>query len=227
MAVVEVLIKIGDSPGYGADPKKGWRDGAPIEVKPPGQYFSPAEIDAYLSTVDVNSGPPFTGGTPPAGWSSLDQHDQDTIKRRLDQLAFLVAPGRTALEVTTWRNPEAPNDLGNLAQAQKMIGQAGTSVFQLSTYGLDSNWGWSDLRVHGVLLMDIDWGDWKSWSEPPIVTTSHPLARLDNVRRKRWRCKYEEFVPAGLRAQLADPATYVLVNRGMTPRDRTDFELIV
>jgi hypothetical protein len=215
MAVVEVSIKIGDSANYGTDPVNGWRDGAPIEVKPPGFFFSPAECQDYFDT-----------GTPPSSWSSLRAHDQEVIKRRLDQLTYLTEPGRTALEVTTIRNPDDPTNVKNLATAQKMIAQAEGAVFQMTTYGLDTAWGWNDLRVHGVILMDIGWNDWLNFMDPPIITTDHPVAPLRTARRKRWRVTYENFVPAGTIADLQDNGTYVAVNRGMTPRTTADVELI-
>lgn len=212
---VEVLCKINDSPNYATDPVNGWRDGAVIEVKAPGFYFTDVEVTDYLDNDIV-----------PASWASMRQHDQDVIARRLNQIKYLVEPGRTALEVTTIRWPDDPNNVDHLATAQQMIAQAEETKFQLATYGLDSNWGWNDLRVHGVVLVDVDWNDYLNVTDPPIDTALHPVAMVQNEHRRRYRCMYETFTNASYQADLRDPSIWVAAPRAMTPRTRADFEVI-
>ena len=86
--------------------------------------------------------------------------------------------------------------------------------------GLDSNWGNQDLKVHGVITLNIPTlDDLSEMVEAPSDTGSHPMRRRLMTRKRRWLFPYRAQMSAGTVTAFNTPGQRVDVNRAAGPMD--------
>ena len=131
---------------------------------------------------------------------------------------WLTAAGRDPQDLVDIR-PEL-----SLEKAQQIIAKAEADRFEMINYGVDTNWGWADLRMHGTILLDVPIRRAvRSFLESPIVMDDpHIFLPRRTLRRRRWRIKYENYFDAQKLLDLADPSVWVPVDRTQVPINYLD-----
>ena len=189
---MELLIKIGDS--------GSWKDGQVLAAMPDGWLVSPADMLAWIDD-----------GKEPALLASMPGYMADRLRRRVNRLRFELT--HTAVELAkVFKIPEddATNDK-NIAVADRARMVAG---------GVDTNWGFADLRVHFALRVDGMTGH-------EVAECLEGESSVDHLAipggRRRNRVAYETTYDAEKMADIQDKALRVEVDR-VTAVDKTIIE---
>ena len=217
MAVVEVQFWVGtpDANKYG--------DGHIVHAMPLGSHFTKAEILDYWQNATV-----------PAGWSALDEDEQDEKRYEMDRTKELTENTVAFIAEEHWgtdytsANPAQQAKMESIAQGWKTGAQYHRDVWTGSGpgegIGIDTNWGDGDLSDQfGIVLVDVPSSsryirEFKDGSRP-VDHGVTPLKVKAYIRRSRYRMPYEA-LPASWDAKVADWKTVgvlVPVDRGQTP----------
>lgn len=136
---MEVLIKIGDSGGS--------KDGQIIACKPDGWLIPGAAMAAWID-----------GGKEPVVLAEMPQYQSDRLKRRINRLRWERM--HTAEEIVAefvLVKPEDANDTAKVAvamqEASDRIVLAESDRARMIAEGVDTNWGFEDLKVHFALKL--------------------------------------------------------------------------
>ena len=218
MATCELIFRVGDAAEYPADPMAG-RDGAVILMRGRGYAWGPATINAYLNN-----------GTVPPNWTDLSPVRRQWIKRMLDRTIRWTEPGLTPADVADVRDPgwdqlpQVDQD-ALLAHYSMRIGKSAGLLFQLQTYGYDTNWTLGELQNFGVACVDLTDDQILHYYETveqrrEVTPTVDDL--LDPIyHAKNWyRVKYETFLSQAEIDAIADTSIVVPVKTSdrNTPR---------
>lgn len=125
---MELLIKIGDSGGS--------RDGQIIAAKPNGWLISPADMLAWIDD-----------GKEPIVLAEMTQYQSDQLKRRISRLRWELT--HTAAEI-------AKEFAITVENAESDKARAITDRARMIAEGVDTNWGFEDLKTHFALKLDSD-----------------------------------------------------------------------
>jgi hypothetical protein len=200
MAFTEVLFKVGN--GTKAT------DGMPIAILGSGMLITK---DMLLDYIQNNTTPP--------GFSELQDNEKDAHWRRLGQIKYLTNAGRTAQEVALQRYGLKYSSATVQQRAemdvigQKYIDQAVIDRARIVASGYDTNWGFGDLTVFGVICVDLSAAIVEDLVKRHMDEAAHPYADPVYLRFRRWRIPYENLLSAGVVAQLQDPNQLVPVDR--------------
>lgn len=214
MATVEVLFKVGDSANMREAYAAGV-DGMVITLAPLGMAWSPNTVLDYLDNSAI-----------PPNWSTLSDFERQSIKWLFDYVRWMTVTGRTPQEIADIRFPGW--DLSSLADqqdtldlCQDLISEAEQILFNMTTYGFDTNWGVGDLTSHGVLLMDLTDDQilryQKQASQFQHFPGLHVAQEIQPKAKRWWRVKYETYFNPSDLAKLADPSILLPVKRTAQP----------
>ncbi|NQU36712.1 MAG: hypothetical protein HQ526_03840 [Actinobacteria bacterium] len=179
---MELLIKIGDSGGS--------KDGQIIAVKPNGWLIAGSDMRTWIDD-----------GVEPVVLLVMPQYQSDQLKRRINRLRWELT--HTAAEIAT----EFDSDEQSAANDKAM---AVTDRARMIAEGVDTNWGFEDLKTHFALSIDSD--DPHDYIE--LVDreqgTDHK-ARITAKRRNK--VEYDKVYDAAKLAEILDKDRRVDVDR--------------
>lgn len=200
MATVEMLLQVGDNLSA------GYHDGDVIHVLRPGAYFSPAELAAWLAN-----------GTIPGGVASLTRWKRQQLKRLVLELRWIHLA--TMAEIAAHFGWEGEPDWQE--RSQNMWNQNERSYQNAVAYGIDSNWGWENLkRQLAVSVVNVSLDDIEEFRQPALDETDWrvPVVRVRGWGIPNWR----NLVNAAQQALIEDPAQLWTCKRG-APIDATTY----
>ena len=182
MALVELLIKIGDSgEGTGA-----WLDGMIVDARRPGIWITAAQINQYVQN-----------GTVPAAIQALRRTEKKQLKREMDRLIFFTThTAQEAAAITGMGLKWAINEVAQYTGWANKIVEHG---------GWDTVWKYQEMKVFGIIRADISVDDIREALTEDIDDTQHPAALPIQQFRRGWRLAYENVAPAGLIADWQNP----------------------
>lgn len=200
--IVEVIFRIGDGP-------RG-KDGMPLAVMGEGFLLTKAHIVTYMQS-DVL----------PAGFLALDENLQDGVLRRLMQIRYLTGTERTVGQVATKKwglryttGTEAQRTYMEAIAEGLLAGAAADRALVLE-HGLDTNWGFSDLKLFGIIRADLPPAVVEDLVSPELDETTHPYEDPKFLRFRKWRVPYQVLVPGNV-AAWQDRNQHVPVDRAGT-----------
>lgn len=217
MPTFELLFRVGDNPGQmglGA-----WKDGMIIDFKRRGEDFVTSELVTWIGTYGTG-----VLGADPTGFSATPESTQVNWRRRMKQLNYLLhsavqSGNATALEtLRAIRFPEGYTSeeerLDQIGDIQAMAREADRIRDLIVSHGgIDTNWGYTELKVHGVVCVDLTYEQVINAKEGPTDETVHPILKRKAWARSGWRVKYESFMTAARIARIRDREDIVPVNR--------------
>jgi hypothetical protein len=201
--ITEILFKVGD--GTKA------KDGMPLAVKGEGYLLTPAELTTYIQSEVL-----------PAGFLALPENEQAGHLRRINQIKYLTQAGLTAGQVATkkwgyfYTTGYAETRLKMEEIALGYIMQAIEDKIYIMNHGLDTNWGFVDLTVFGVVRADVTPMVAEDLIERELDEAAHPYAEPTYLRFRKWRVPYETLVPNRV-ANWRNRTIHVAVNRISAP----------
>jgi len=207
MAIVEILVKVGDGNGF--------LDGMPVVIRGPGFLFSTAEVAAW-----------WTSATEPPGLASLKLGKQEEVRRVLKVLKYLTDAAHTVEIATNRRYGELPPSptiqqqytrLTKEAEVWLEIERAKLSKQTFAAEGFDTNWGPGDLRGSLAVVADLTPEEAQELLAPPDDTTILEYEVRHNLRMRRWRIAFETFLTAPQLAIVRDANQRWDVKRATTP----------
>lgn len=194
----EVLLRVGSNPDVA-----GWQDGMPIDVKPSGVSWTPAEVNQWVNN-----------GTEPANLTDLPDHLQQTW-RRWRRITNYVINGNGGV----WDPVDAAQryfDLGagapTPAQLEAVNGIRDATLATrdelLANDFLDSNWGYEELRRFVILPMDLDVAAISQFINSPVDLSGEAFSPRNSVTRRAAIVDWRNLpgVGAGIIALIEDPA---------------------
>ena len=210
-----------------------FHDGMPVAWWPPGQSFTPAEMVTFFASGDL-----------PAGFVAIPHLKRANLARALRRMRYLTS-GVTAEEAAEHLlnddeirdgkqvRDKATNEIKFLfknytrkAEAKIVVAEREKPI--LVAEGLDSNWGHMDLKVHGIVTLDIlTLGDLAEMVEAPSDTGSHPMRKRLMTRKRRWLFPYRTLLSAKTVADFNTPGVRVDVNRAVTAVDWNTLRKVV
>lgn len=180
---MEVLIKIGDSGGY--------TDGQIIAVKPDGWLISALDMKAWIDE-----------GKEPTVLADMPEYQVNRLKRRVNRMRWELS--HTAAEIATEFKCDEVSD----AAIRKEHAESDRT--RMVTLGLDTNWGYEDLKTHfAVRVAQANDHDYKELADMEIGT-DHLAAPIAN---RRYRVAYEAQFDAAALADIRNAAKRIEVDR--------------
>lgn len=179
---MELLIKVGDSGGY--------KDGQIISVKPSGWLISPTDMEAWIDD-----------GKEPAVLTEMPEYQVNRLKRRVNRLRWELS--HTAVEIAAEFNFDEE-------ESERRKAMAESDCSRMMILGVDTNWGYEDLKVHHVLrVAKIDDHDYIE-----LVDRDRNIDHIARIKGKRRYCvNYApQYSPAEL-VDIRDKAKRVEVDR--------------
>lgn len=261
MATHEIIYKVNDNTGSGL---MRWLDGMIIGVNEvPGDYLAPADVTAVaaatrrrdldaalrqklrgfrqrdLSLEEREKRRRHPSLPVPTVAEIHDEEERNALKmirrRKLidDEIKRLGHPDNSSPVLLDLVHEESNRKLTpaevsrNAATRRRLHNQALND-------GIDTNWGFSDLRVHHVVLVDLttlDPADLIAVNEvvpadltaPQLTTVAGWLGKSEaevlamesvSLRRRNYRVKYEDIFNPGELSDIRNRRTHVLVDRG-------------
>jgi hypothetical protein len=187
-------------------------DGAPLAIMGSGLYIAPASMAAW-----------FNNSTVPPGISDLPEAKRKMFGRRLKSLEILSRPETAPYDVAVrrWGNDftGAPGavQVEVLKAAQQMIDDALVDREQLISTGLDTNWGFEDRRLFGVMVADLSLSQVNEVVSPLLDETVHEYADELMLKQRRWRLQYEALLSQGSIDDIKNKDKRIVVVRNVTP----------
>lgn len=182
--MAEILVKIGDSGGS--------RDGEVIAIKPDGWLIPGAAMATWLRT-----------GVEPLTLAAMPDYLQRRIRRRILRLRWLLTHAVPEIQAEY-----EEYNLESEALRQKTMAEADQE--RMESLGLDTNWGYDDLRIHAAVRVE----DMTGHEAAELLDSADEVDHHGEWRAKRrWRLRYEATVDAKALADFRDPAKLVPVDR--------------
>ena len=180
---MEVLFKIGDSGGS--------RDGQIISAKPDGWLIPGTTMMAWI---DI--------GKPPTMLAEMPRYQVDRLLRRINRLRWELS--HTAAEIA------AEFDGIDEEQAERDKALAVADRTRMITEGVDTNWGFADLKVHFALKIDSnDMHDYIEFCDREQDTDHKALI----TAKRRNKVDYSKLYDAAKLTVIADKEQRVDVDR--------------
>lgn len=197
----ELLLKIGNS--------GSWVDGQVIAVKDTGYLISGTAITAWIDESIV-----------PTKVNTMPGYLRRRVKRRILKLRYALT--HTNEEVALNLLEISPEDLEEqIDEAIETKQQAVIDRAKLEEFGLDTNWGIEDLKIHAVVLIeDVTLNEIEGLLEEKREVGM--IGKKQGRRKKRFR--YETLVGESEKSDMRNKRKYVPVNRTRTPLNKSKIE---
>ena len=201
--LAEVLIKIGDSVPGEIALETNWLDGQPVVVKPYGFSITPAEMYQWIYNEIT-----------PANLSLFKPNRRERIEKTVARVRDLNVSGATFEEIALRLYPSSTIGAKELSEARDLCMSSEAIMGTFLTYGIDSNWGYGDLKSFGVVIVDIDVDDMSDITTPPLKSVDPVFVSDESWARRRYKVPYSTLLSIETVALLSDKEIYVPVPRG-------------
>lgn len=196
--MAEVLYKIGDSGGS--------EDGDVISIKPDGYHVTWSNVQAWVQT-----------GEPPAVTTTWPAYLRQRFKNRILRMKYIYthtaeecAVALLAMKGEDFYSLPTEKQASLIARAEEEKSFVASDLVELQAYGLDTSWGWGDLKAHGVIkISDVDTHDMEHLKE---ALRSDDM-RQDYLKKRAYRINFRAVLDAQTIADLEDHDILVPVDR--------------
>jgi hypothetical protein len=187
--MAEILYKVGDSGGR--------KDGDVLTVKPDGYTLDWEDIESWINT-----------GNPPSSTNAWPDYLVRRFSIRFKKIKYLLS--HTTQEVMSRYNIQGDDAK---ERAEDMVAMANHDVSMMQQYGIDTNWGWEDLKAHGVAKVgNLDLNEIYGMIEPERTDDD----KGEIVAKSSHKFEYEKTLDSKAVADLRDKAKSVAVDRKAT-----------
>lgn len=198
----EILFKIGNSNEY--------EDGDILAVKPNGYVLTWPQIDTWLST----------GNAPVEIISLWPDYLVRQYNRRFRRMQYLRTKSIVdCINTLLLKNGKTVNDLTQkeIEDKTKTIEQekniCDVDLAKMMQHGIDTSWGWEDLKKHGVLMVDNLYDHDREAILMPDRTDD---AKADYIKKRCHKIDYKSLLPTKDIADLKDKEKFKPVDRTKT-----------
>lgn len=205
MALIEIAYKVGNGGGKNFSPRVHTFDGMPCAVKPKGMHVLAADFQAWVKK-----------STLPPGFMDLTTAQRRPHELLIARIRYAMSdpPIQEAVKISgrSVGNSQEAIEALNLTRIELDHHKA-TYDRVLAEGGLDTNWGFEELKHFSILLADLSHEDVVELMDEPLDPTTHPWAPVVKTRRKAYRIKYEDLLSGETLDRIRDPNEKVVPPR--------------
>ena len=204
MSLVEVVFRTRDNTSADG----AWKSGMPIEVRSPGTYLSPDEMEAW-----------FLNGQRPAALYEISRARAYRMRREIAECQYLLDPQIDIREACENLHPGMPLELATRKLEAAMFDCAQKRKFWRE-HGVDSNFSARELRQFGVALMDLTPRE----ADDIVMPEYEPTGRMqdDEPGCRRYKLDFERVFSGHSAVDWMNPDLTVPVHRGKEPLGWTE-----
>lgn len=198
MDVVEVAYKVHDSTG---DRRICWKDGMPILAKPPGYFVTGAEFVEWVRS-----------GDPPEGVLNLPRKVRDEHTRFVGMVRYAIS--KPMIEDAARIIQGQRTKRIRAREAADLLKTHSDLYEKISALGYDTNWGFEDRRVHGVMISNAAPDQLEDILSEVEDRDQHPMAPRKIIARRAFKIPYEELFSSESVEVIQAPDHRLVLPRG-------------